>query len=211
MGESCVGSANRLLGKGDSVDVAEDDRVPLMDRQPSQQRFCAEVLGGLRKPQKELPPKYFYDERGSGLFECITKLPGYYIPRTEMAIMKARVQEIAGALGDNVLLVEPGCGDCVKTRVLLDHLPNLAGYVPIDISYRQLVRVVKELASSYPLLDILPVCADYTDRFELPRPKRPGMSVVVFFPGSTIGNFEPPQARHYLEDMAGSTALSTTL
>jgi len=89
------------------------------------------------------------------------------------------------------------------TRVLLDHLPNLAGYVPIDISYTQLIRVVKELASSSPLLDILPVCADYTDGFELPKPDRPGARVVVFFPGSTIGNFEPEQARHFLQRMAG--------
>ncbi|MFW6151130.1 MAG: L-histidine N(alpha)-methyltransferase [Chloroflexota bacterium] len=178
------------------------DKPQLHDRQPDRQRFLIDVLNGLRKPQKELPSKYFYDARGSHLFECITRLPQYYIPRAEEAIMRHHAAEMASLLGPNILLVEPGCGECLKTRLLLDHLRDPAAYVPIDISREQLLRVSADLASSYPRLEVLPVCADYTDDYELPRPSRTARRVVVFFPGSTIGNFEPPQATQFLKSMA---------
>jgi dimethylhistidine N-methyltransferase len=173
------------------------------DLEPARERFRAEVLNGLRKPQKELPSKYFYDERGSYLYERICTLDEYYLPRTEVAIMETHIEEIVELLGPKVILIEYGCGNCTKTRILLDNLPDMAAYVPIDISREQLRRVADELASSYPSLEVLPVCADYTSHFELPVPKKPGDRVVVYFPGSTIGNFDPIPARNFLEHIAG--------
>jgi dimethylhistidine N-methyltransferase len=160
-------------------------------------------LNGLRKAQKELPSKYFYDERGSYLYERICTLNEYYLPRVEMAIMEAHIKEIVELLGPNVCLIEYGCGNCTKTRTLLDNLLDLAAFVPIDISGEQLLRISQELALSYPELEISPVCADYTSDFELPALKKPNDRTVVYFPGSTIGNFDPIPAKNFLEHVAG--------
>lgn len=173
------------------------------DFKVERERFYTEVLSGLRKPQKELPSKYFYDERGSNLYERICTLDEYYIPRTEAIIMETHIEEMIELLGSHVILIEYGCGNCTKTRILLDNLPDLAAFVPIDISREQLQCVADKLASSYYGLEILPVCADYTGHFELPAPKRVGDRIVVYFPGSTIGNFDPIQARDFLERVAG--------
>ncbi|MFC2048254.1 L-histidine N(alpha)-methyltransferase [Chloroflexota bacterium] len=172
------------------------------DCKPGRERFLAEVLSGLRKPQKELPSKYFYDERGSYLFEHICKLDEYYIPRTEASIMQAHIEEMAELIGAHILLVEYGSGNCEKVRFLLNHLHDPVAYVPIDISREQLLYVTKELASGYPKLEVLPVCADYVSSLELPVPKRTGERVVVYFPGSTIGNFDPIPAKNFLEHVA---------
>jgi dimethylhistidine N-methyltransferase len=172
------------------------------DFRPGQERFLAEVIGGLQKPQKELPSKYFYDERGAALFERICSLEEYYIPRTEASIMEANIAAMVELIGSRVLLIEYGCGDCKKVRFLLDHLPDPVAFVPIDISQEQLERVAQELAADYPTLEVLPVCADYTSRLEIPHPKRSFCHKVVFFPGSTIGNFDPIPARHFLEHIA---------
>jgi dimethylhistidine N-methyltransferase len=177
-------------------------QIRLHDLKPSPDHFRAEALSGLRKSQKELPCKYFYDERGSYLFECICNLDEYYIPRTETAIMQAYIEDIAEALGSNILLVEYGSGSSAKTRILLNHLRELEAYVPIDISREQLLRAANELASAYPGLEVLPVCADYTGAFKPPDPKRPTRRKVVYFPGSTIGNFEPGPAKQFLECVA---------
>ena len=185
------------------MDFTESNQIRLNDFNPGRDRFLAEVLSGLRKAQKELPSKYFYDERGSNLFERICTLDEYYIPRTEAAIMETCIGEMAELLGPNVLLIEYGSGSCTKTRILLDYLHQPAAYVPIDISRTQLLWVTKQLASDYPGLEVLPVCADYTSGFELPIPKRPSEHTVVYFPGSTIGNFDPLPAKHFLEHVAG--------
>ncbi len=181
----------------------EDKQIRLHDFNPGQDRFRAEVLSGLRKPQKELPSKYFYDEQGSHLFERICTLDEYYLPRTEAMIMEAYIEEMTELLGRRLLLIEYGSGNCTKVRLLLDHLHDLAAYVPIDISREQLLGVTQELASNYPGLEVLPVCADYTSGFELPLPKQPRDRNAVYFPGSTIGNFDPIPARHFLEHIAG--------
>jgi len=169
---------------------------------PGRERFLAEVLSGLRKPKKELPSKYFYDERGAHLFERICTLEEYYIPSTEASIMEAHIQEMAELIGPNVLLIEYGSGNCQKVRVLLENLHRPAAYIPIDISRDQLLHVTQELASDYPELQVLPVCADYMSSFELPVPKRPSDRIVVYFPGSTIGNFDPIPAKHFLGHVA---------
>ena len=176
--------------------------VASYDFRPRRERFRAEVLSGLRKPQKELPSKYLYDEKGSRLFKHICTLDEYYIPHTEAAIMDTCVVEIVELLGPHVLLVEYGSGDCKKVRTLLAHLHDPVAYVPIDISREQLFHTAKELDSDYPGLEVLPVCADYTSGFELPVPKRPCQRTVVYFPGSTISNFDPIPAKHFLERIA---------
>jgi len=185
------------------MDTEREKPVHLHDFKPGQERFLAEVLSGLRKSQKELPSKYFYDERGSLLFERICTLDEYYIPRAEGAIMEACIEEMVALIGPDVLLIEYGSGSSDKTRILLQHLKDLAAYVPIDISREQLLRVSRELASAYSGLEILPVCADYTSGFELPSPGRPSERRVVYFPGSTFGNFDPIPAKLFLEHVAG--------
>jgi len=184
------------------MDAKETRSNQINDFKPARERFRAEVLNGLRKAQKELPSKYLYDERGSYLYERICTLDEYYLPRMEVAIMEAHIGEIVELLGPNTCLVEYGCGNCAKTRILLDHLPAPSAFVPIDISREQLLRVSQELTSSYPELEVLPVCADYTSNFELPDPKRPSDCTVVYFPGSTIGNFDPVPAKNFLEHIA---------
>jgi dimethylhistidine N-methyltransferase len=178
------------------------DRAIPYDFKPGRDRFLAEVLIGLRKPQKELPSKYFYDERGSRLFERICELEEYYITRIETSIMQARIKEIVELLGSQVLVIEHGCGNCEKVRFLMDHLQDPVAFIPIDISKEQLVQVAKELDSIYPQLQVLPVCADYMSSFELPIPERESRRTVVYFPGSTISNFDPVPVEHFLEHVA---------
>jgi len=169
------------------------------DFRPGPDRFLAEVLSGLRKSQKELPSKYFYDEQGSRLFERITELEEYYIPRIEESIMQAHIGDIAELIGPHVLLIEYGSGNCEKVRFLLDHLHDPVAYVPVDIAREQLLNVARQLASAYPALEVSPVCADYLNHFDLPKPERTARRVCVYFPGSTIGNFDPMPARRFLE------------
>lgn len=157
-----------------------------------------EVREGLTRPQKRLSSKYFYDERGSELFEKITRLDEYYPTRTEQQIMRRHIGAIAEAVGPGAVIIEPGSGSSRKTRMLLDHLPGVAAYVPVEISQKYLGRVVQELQDEYPSLLIRPVCADYTRSFQLPDIDKPFDYYVVFYPGSTIGNFRPAAARSFL-------------
>jgi dimethylhistidine N-methyltransferase len=173
------------------------------DFKPGLDSFLAEVLIGLRKPQKELPTKYLYDERGSQLFERICELKEYYITRTEASIMQAHIKEMVELIGPRVLVIEHGCGNCEKVRFLMDHLYDPVAFIPVDISQEQLLRVARDLDSVYPQLQVLPVCADYTSSFELPVPERKSKRTVVYFPGSTISNFDPIPAKHFLEHIAG--------
>ena len=165
----------------------------------------AEVLGGLAGTPKTLPPKLFYDTLGAELFERICELDEYYLTRTELSILRRHVGEIAalaGGRGDvRCALVEYGSGAGVKVRLLLDTFAALGtplvAYVPIDISRAQLAAVAAQLAANYPDVPILPVCADYTAPLVIPDlPQRARR--VAFFPGSTIGNFHPPEAAAFL-------------
>jgi dimethylhistidine N-methyltransferase len=172
------------------------------DFKPGRERFLTDVLEGLQREPKELPCKYLYDEQGSRLYEGICRLEEYYIPRTEASIMEAHIGEMSRLIGRQVRLIEYGCGNCEKVRFLLDHLEEPVAYIPIDISREQLRRVTGELSEGYPQLEVLPVCADYTHRFELPAARRQGRRAVVYFPGSTISNLAPLPARKFLESMA---------
>lgn len=161
-----------------------------------------EVLEGLQKPQKELPSKMLYDEEGSRLFDHITTLEEYYHARTEMAIMQASIGEIVSLIGDGAMLVEYGSGSSDKTRILLEHLPKLAAYVPIDISKEHLFRSAEAISKTFRDLDVYPLWADYNQPFELPTPANPVARTVAYYPGSTIGNFHPKEAVVFLEGIA---------
>ena len=147
--------------------------VLLYDFEPERDTFREEVLQGLQDSRKELPSKYFYDDVGSQLFEQICALDEYYLTRTELRIMQEQVHEMASLLGPNCLLIEYGSGSSTKTRKLLDSLHSAAGYVPIDISKEQLMRSVTSLAITYPALEVLPICADYTSDFAIPSLAKP--------------------------------------
>jgi dimethylhistidine N-methyltransferase len=172
--------------------------MKLQDFAPATESFHREVLDGLRMPNKELPCKFFYDERGSQLFEEICQLEEYYPTRTELAIMRECAGEMALRIGNACLLIEFGSGSGVKTRLLLDELHDPVAYVPIDISREHLVCTATELAVAYPDLEVIPVCADYTADYELPTPRRATARRVICFPGSTIGNFHRPRAVEFL-------------
>lgn len=180
----------------------ESKKIQLQDSNPGHDYFRTEVISGLQKPQKELPCKYFYDERGSLLYERICNLDEYYLPRMEMTIMESHIEEMVELLERHILLIEYGSGNCTKTRKLLDNLHDLAAYVPVDICREQLLHVTRELTLAYPQLKIFPVCADFTHDFELPTVNQPFHRRIVYFPGSTIGNFEPAQAKRLLENIA---------
>ncbi len=161
----------------------------------------AEILDGLARPQKTLSPKFFYDQRGSELFDEITEQPEYYPTQTELGILQDNIEAILAAIGVDASLIEFGAGSSYKTRFLLQHAKDLAAYVPVDISEEFLLASAKELAEEFPHLEILPVAADFTREFDLPTPARMPARNVVFFPGSTIGNFMPDAALALLKVM----------
>ncbi len=168
----------------------------------AQLQLLDELLDGLSKQQKTLPCKFFYDERGSKIFEQICELDEYYPTRTELGIMKSYIDEMASLIGDRSLLIEYGSGASTKIRLLLDHLKNLAAYVPIDISADHLYAANRILSRDYPELRIIPVAADYTQSFALPEFDFPYTHRIVYFPGSTIRNFTPGEARQFLEGIS---------
>ncbi len=162
---------------------------------------AAEVLNGLTAAHKRLSPKYFYDERGSRLFDEICELPEYYPTRSELAIMRRELPAIARLIGPQASVIEFGAGSSLKIRLLLDHLIDPSAYVPVDISGDYLADQAAALAADYPRLQIQPVLADFTRPFDLPRHAVMPLRNLVFFPGSTIGNFSRRQAGELLEVM----------
>ncbi len=173
--------------------------VPLLDLEPATSDFLEQAIAGLSSSPRTLPSKFFYDERGSDLFQRISELPEYYVTRTETEILRQHGPEIAESIGDNAELVGFGTGAGMKTRMLLNHLRNLIAYVPVDISKQRLTESAGALSRELPSLEILPVCADYLQPIELPTPSRKPDHVAVYFPGSTIGNLKPEVAQHFLE------------
>jgi dimethylhistidine N-methyltransferase len=159
--------------------------------------FVNDVLAGLSKRPKQLSPKYFYDAAGARLFEEITALPEYYPTRCELAILRAHAAAIARHIPQGAALVEFGSGSTRKARIVLDAAPAIAAYVPVDISSEMLEQEAEELRRAYPRLAVLPVVADFMRPFRLPAALA-GMARAGFFPGSTIGNFEPHEACSFL-------------
>src|SRR2546426_4683758 len=172
--------------------------LAVLDAEPAKSDFLLETIAGLSREPPTLPCKFFYDERGARLFQKICELPEYYITRTELQILRVRGAEIASKLGAEIELIGLGTGAGTKTRILLEELDRPAVYVPIDISNEQLQKSTARFHEIFPGLEILPVCADYLEHFELPLPRRPSLRSVVYFPGSTIGNFDPRGATEFL-------------
>lgn len=170
------------------------------DLQPPQDDFRAAVLDGLRRRPRRLSPKYFYDARGSALFDAITALPEYYLTRTEIALLRAHGGEMAAELGRDAVLLEFGSGSDVKIRLLLDALRPRA-YLPLDISAGHLRRAAAAIAADHPWLEVHALCVDYTRPFALPATIDHHRRT-AFFPGSSIGNFEPAQAVRLLQGIA---------
>jgi len=165
-------------------------------------QFMQDVVHGLRRSQKEIPCKYFYDETGSALFDEICELDEYYLTRTELAILQAHAPEMAAAIGEDCELIEFGSGSGIKTRLLLDQVRSPRAYVPIDVARQPIERSAQALRERFPGLVVLPVHADFTLPLSLPYTGLPRARRVVYFPGSTIGNFSPRAAVHLLRAIA---------
>jgi dimethylhistidine N-methyltransferase len=178
----------------------------LPDEQTS--AFAREAIDDLSQHPKRLSPKYFYDATGSELFEAITRLPEYYPTRTELGILRDRAGEIAAILPNGAALAEFGAGATTKVRLLLEKCA-FGAYVPVDISEDFLNAQAEGLRKDFPSLAVYPVAADFTTPFKLPDAVA-SMPKVGFFPGSTIGNFEPHEACRFLRsarEILGSGAL----
>lgn len=175
--------------------LRRDPSKPLAERS----EFGRDLWQALRQRPRRIAPKYFYDARGSALFDAICELPEYYPTRTEIALLARHAREIAQLIGPGVELVEPGAGASRKVRILLEALALPARFLPIDISGEHLQQAASALRAQHPALEVHPVVADYTAGFDLPpaRGRRVG-----FYPGSSIGNFEPHEARELLAGMA---------
>lgn len=161
-----------------------------------------DVIAGLSSNPRTLPCKYFYDERGAALFQKICELPEYYVTRTEIDILDQHGSDIAAQLGPRIQLIGLGTGAGTKTRILIEALDNPAVYIPVDISEKQLRESTALFRKIFPELEILPVCADYLQPVFLPTPRNKPARSIIYFPGSTIGNFEPQEAVEFLRRIA---------
>lgn len=179
-----------------------DDAPTLDDQSPVKREELAQLLTGLRQEKKWISSMYFYDRRGSELFERITTLPEYYLTRTEMAIMQSCAEDMAACIGAHATVIEPGSGAGEKIGLLLRALTDPVAYVPIEIARDHLQASAEALAREFPALEILPVWADFTQAVELPATRSASKRRVIYFPGSTIGNFEPDDAVALLKNFA---------
>ena len=173
-----------------------ESRFRLFDHKPPAPDMAAEVVRGLKRPQKSIPPKYFYDAAGSALFNAITRLPEYYLTRAEAAILRSNRAAIGAKIAPDGCLIEYGSGSSTKVRILLDACRPQA-YVPVDISKEHLAEAARAVFEDYPALAVYPTCADYTRPFALPAPVA-HLPRAAFFPGSSIGNFDPLAADEFL-------------
>ena len=185
------------------METAYSEAIEFIDQHPELADFKSEVLAGLGLPRKRIPPKFFYDQRGSQIFEEICELDEYYPTRTEISILERYSAEIAALLGDDSVLIEYGSGNSQKVRILLDAVSGHGVYIAVDISKDHLIRSASELARAYPELDVIAVCADYSKPFSLPADATlSGKARTAFFPGSTIGNLDPAEAQGFLANVA---------
>lgn len=176
--------------------------IAFLDYQPPAQDFRRDILAGLSRPQKALPPKYFYDRRGSALFEQICELDEYYLTRVESALLAAHAREIGALLGSDCVLYEFGSGNSRKVGRLLEVLRGEPAYVAIDISRSHLIESASALAREYPHVRVTALCADFTQPLWLPGIDHARGRRVGFFPGSSIGNFGPCARMRLLRTMA---------
>jgi dimethylhistidine N-methyltransferase len=175
--------------------------LKLTDLHPTPDDISGDILAGLSRTPKRLPSKYFYDKRGSELFEEITRQPEYYLTRVELQLLEDSAPEIAEAVGPRAHVVEYGSGSGRKTRLLLDALEDPVAYTPIEISRSALLASVERLDREFDDIEVLPVLADFTEPVPLPAPERKADHALVFFPGSTLGNFTDAEAVRLLSAM----------
>lgn len=190
----------RVSQRNNTAFRARRRSVQLLDLAPAAGDFQEDVIAGLSGDDKTLPCKYLYDDLGSWLFEQICELPEYYLTRTELAITRDHAAEIATACGLGVAFLELGSGSSLKTRAVLQHLRHPVAYVPVDISRVHLLTSAESLAYEFPRLPIFPVCADFTR--PLPPLELGADRTIVYFPGSTIGNFTEAEAVALLRTLA---------
>lgn len=187
-----------------ALKTGEDSLIRLVDQVPQPVDMTREILEGLRASEKTIAPKYFYDEQGSRLFERITKLPEYYLTRTEIGILRRAMPEVVALIGGGSqgrsgapVLVECGSGSGEKARMVIDCLSPRA-YLAIDICKEFLVSSCEALAKAYIGLEVCAMCADYTQDWELSQVVDTSAFLLAFFPGSSLGNFEPGDAVRFL-------------
>ena len=211
LSSSVCESQGPVLASPPAVPFSDRDAASTTATDDGTDLFCKDVLAGLTAEPKTLPCKYLYDRAGSELFDQICELDEYYVTRTELAILHDSLDEIVDALGDDVVLVEPGAGSGLKTELLLEHA-SLAAYAPIDISADYLETVAERLEATHPSLPIVPIAADFTQPFDFPEDELFSLyERVLFFPGSTIGNFVPEEAVRLLHDWSKLVGLGGRL
>ena len=176
--------------------------VTFHDHQPESLSLHDAVVAGLAQEAKAIPPKFFYDERGSELFDQICDQPEYYVPDVERRMLRERAPEIARCAGFGRVLIEPGAGNAAKVRLLLEALRPVA-YVPMDISGEYLREAAGQLAEEFPWLPVHAACVDFTHSLPVPDTAPPGPRL-VFFPGSSLGNFDPDAAVDFLHTIRES-------
>lgn len=188
----------------DNLAYAAPDPAPLAHaaQRASEPEFLFDLMHGLARQQKSISPKYFYDAPGSALFDAICNLPEYYPTRTELAILQRSAHAMASHIGPLAEIIEFGAGSMQKVRVLLDALDRPRRYIPIDISHEHLGHAARQIALAYPALEVQPLVADYTRDLLLPPDEPPEGQRVGFFPGSTLGNFEPTDALRFMRSCA---------
>lgn len=175
-------------------------QIEIIDFEPRQSNILKEVLVGLSKSQKTIDPKFLYDKKGAEIFEAICELPEYYPTRTEALILRKHAPEMSRLIGSEAILIEPGSGNGEKVRYLLKSLKKTEAYIPIEISRDILTRMTRELHEEFPGLNVIPICADFSQNLELPVSSQHSKGKrVIFFPGSTIGNFHPDDAVSFLK------------
>lgn len=190
--ENSIVNSNQRPPKGKNINLNNDNKM-----------FLDEVLNGLNEAQKTLPCKYFYDETGSKLFEKICQLDEYYITRTELALLEDIKGELANMIGNNANIIEPGAGAGIKIRTLLNALESPSTYIPMDISQDFLFYSAQVIQQKFPDIKIIPIQGDFTQPVKwLDHEKNKTNNNTVFFPGSTIGNFEKQEAISFLKNMS---------
>jgi dimethylhistidine N-methyltransferase len=167
--------------------------------QDTDKSLLDEIIYGIKNPQKYLPSKLFYDEKGSKLFDRICELEEYYITRTEISIIEKNIDEITELINKNTLFIEFGSGSSLKTSIILENIDDTAGYIPIDISEEHLNNSVDKLRSDFPGLNIYPIAADFTNPIQFPDIFKNVSKRILFFPGSSIGNFTIEESKKFME------------
>ncbi len=178
------------------------ERPPTHESAQSNSPFLTDMLAGLSASPKHISPKYFYDAHGSALFDQICELPEYYPTRTELGILQTHAADMAKHMGEHADVIEFGAGSLQKIRWLLNASTSPTRYVPLDISGDHLQTACLRLQTEFPYLQIQPQVCDYTAKWQLPPAIAGAAKRVIFFPGSTLGNFSPAQARHFFSQCA---------